>query len=147
MGCATPSGSLSSLSRDTLASPASTATRSSAAVIAGTLGAEIPQLQHAVGPLHELLHLAFRFGELVRCQAEELDTLFEELERGVQVEAVALQLGYDLFQALEIRFEGHPRNIESLRSRDKRTDQLGPLQRQLQPRKSRIRDPRGIDCE
>src|SRR5687768_11165128 len=111
MGCATPAGSLLSLSRDTSASPASTATRSSAAVIAGTLGAEIPQLQHAVGSLHELLDLAFRLGELARCEAEELDALLEELESRVQVEAVAFQLGYDLVEALQIRFERHPRNI------------------------------------
>ena len=38
------------------------------------LGVEIPQLQHAVGALDELLHARFRFAELLGCQAKELDS-------------------------------------------------------------------------
>jgi hypothetical protein len=69
------------------------------------LGVEIPQLQHAVGTLDQLLYARFGFAELLGCQAKELDSLFKETEGGVEVEPLSFELGDDLLQTLKVRFK------------------------------------------
>lgn len=69
------------------------------------LGVEIPQLQHAVGTLDQFLYARFRFAELLGGQAKKLDSLLEQAEGRVEIEALSFELGDDLLEALEIRFK------------------------------------------
>src|SRR5258706_11563361 len=94
-------------SRVTTVSALSTESRRSAGNARPMLGVEIPQLQHAVGALDQLLNACFSFSELLGCQAKELDSLLEQAEGGIEIETLRFELGDDLLQALEIRFEGH----------------------------------------
>ena len=69
------------------------------------LGVEIPQLQHSVGALDQLLHARFRFAELLGRQTKELDSLLKQAEGGIEIEPLRFELGDDLFQTLKVRFE------------------------------------------
>ena len=70
---------------------------------------EIAKLQDTIRPLYQFLDFRFSLVELDGCLSEQLNTLFEQLERLVQVEFVAVQLRDNLLEALQVGFEGHGR--------------------------------------
>ena len=76
-----------------------------------TSGVEIAKLQRAVRFFDQLFDFDFSLIQLFRGLAQELDALLEQRERSVQLEPVAFELGDDLFQTLQVRFEGHAFNI------------------------------------
>src|SRR6266550_1791127 len=96
IGSAIDGGRSASPPRVTAASALSTESRSSAGRARPVLGVEIPQLQHAVGTLDQLLNARFSFAELLGCEAKEVDALLEEAKGGVEIEPLGFELGDDL---------------------------------------------------
>src|SRR5919108_2685817 len=59
-----------------------------------------PDIPRLIG--QHLLHLRLGGREALACLAQPLHALLEQLQRGVEVELLALEPAYDLFQPLEL---------------------------------------------
>src|SRR5450756_2237833 len=72
-----------------------------------SLEIHLPQLEAPVCLLQEQLDFRLRLVELGRGGAQQLNALFEQLERRVEANLLSFQGGHDFIEAAKIFFERH----------------------------------------
>jgi hypothetical protein len=80
--------------------------RSASKGAATSLEIHLPKLE-ATRFFQQHLHLRFGALELCRCRAQELDSFFEKLERGVQPDLLILERGQNFLEPAKTCFEVH----------------------------------------
>src|SRR3979411_2182870 len=85
----------------------STLSRSLSKRVGTALEIHLPELEPAVGFFEQHLHFPLRPPSPRRSRAEKLDSLLEQLERGVETNLLLFERGQNFVQTPKICFEGH----------------------------------------